>query len=139
LARAGEARAPSLGREATPKQKGVADKDDAAGKGPDARGPVGGPAVLERTEQEEEPKRDLHHPEQNARAGPLTLEFVACREPAQNVSESREHDHDPEQREQDRLSNNVVHALVEEHDESGDDAEAARHERDAPRALAAEG
>jgi hypothetical protein len=39
----------------TPKQKGVPDEDDAAGESPDARGPVGGPAVLERTDQEEEP------------------------------------------------------------------------------------
>jgi hypothetical protein len=39
----------------TLKHKGVADQDDAAGESPDARGPVGGPAVVERTDQEEEP------------------------------------------------------------------------------------
>lgn len=38
----------------------------------------------------------------------------------------------------DRLSNHLVKALVEEHDESGDDAGAAGHERDASRALAGE-
>jgi hypothetical protein len=69
----------------------------------------------------------------------LTLELVACREPAQDVSKSREHDHDAEQREEQRLGDNVVHALVEEHDDPGNDSGAARHERDASRALAAEG
>jgi hypothetical protein len=123
----------------TPKQEGVADEDDAAGESPDARGPIGGPAVLERTEQEEKPEPDLHHSEQNARAGTLTLELVACAEAAQDVSESREQDHDPEQREKHRLSDHVVHALVEEHDGSGYDPGAARHKRDASRALAAKG
>ena len=130
---------PLLVAKSTPKQKGVADEDDAAGESPDARGPVGGSAVLERTEQEEKPEPDLHHSEQNARAGTLTLEFVACAEPAQDVRNSREQDHDPEQREKHRLSNNVVDSLVEEHDDAGDDAGAARHERDASRPLAAEG
>jgi hypothetical protein len=66
--------------------------------------PIGSPAVLERTDQEEKPERDLHHSEQNARAGTLALELVACPEPAEDVGKSRKQDHNREQGHQHRLS-----------------------------------
>ena len=84
---------PFLAAKSTPKQERVADEDDAAGERPDAGRPEGSPAVLERTDQEEKPKRDLHHSEQDARAGNLALELVASPEPAEDVGKSGEQDH----------------------------------------------
>ena len=83
---------PVLAAKSTPKQERVADQDDAAGERPDAGRPVASAAVLERTNQEEKPERDLHHSEQDARAGTLALELVAGCEPAEHVGKSGEQD-----------------------------------------------
>jgi hypothetical protein len=81
------------------------------------------------------PERDLHQSEQHARAGTLTLEFVAGPESAEDVRKSREQDHDREQIDEHRLSDDVE-AFVEEHDEPGDDARTPGHKRDASGSFA---
>jgi hypothetical protein len=52
------------------------------------------------------------------------------------VGKAGEQDHGREQTNEYRLRDDVVQALVKEHDDSCDDARAAGHERDASRALA---
>jgi hypothetical protein len=127
-----------LTTESTPRQQRVADEDDAAGESPDASRQEGGTAVFERAEQEEKPERDFHHSEQHAGAGTLALEFVAGPETAEDVGKSCEQDHYREQIENTEFSDDVVEAVVEEHDESGDDAGTARYERDTSRSFARE-